>query len=142
MIIQHRVLVRLLLISSLLFQVGCSGGAFSGPVLPQGGPTMEDIYKNKMQDNDDAEGLDPAREKANAGWLGAADTRQYGYTRTANNELNNLFPKLPNPTLVMYVYPHLAGSDEAPVPGYSTAFTMYQEDHFALPGELAKRGSN
>ena len=33
---------------------------------------------------------------------------QEPYTRTAANEIRNLFPRLPNPDLVMYVYPHLA----------------------------------
>jgi conjugative transfer region lipoprotein (TIGR03751 family) len=43
------------------------------------------------------------------------------------------FPRLPNPDLVMYVYPHLAGT-QAPVPGYSTVFPLY-ESQYALPGE-------
>lgn len=59
-----------------------------------------------------------------------------GYTRDAHNEIDNLFPKLPNPTLVMYVYPHLAGQHELPVPGYSTAFNMYAKEHYAMPGEV------
>ncbi|MDN3519015.1 TIGR03751 family conjugal transfer lipoprotein [Aquisalimonas lutea] len=58
-----------------------------------------------------------------------------GYTRTARNEIRTRFSQVPNPTLAMYVYPHLAGPDEAPVPGYMTAFSMYQQDHYALPGE-------
>lgn len=138
MALHRQTLLVIILISSLL--TGCSTAGRA--VLPQGGPTMTQIYKQKMQEsNEQAEGLDAARDKANAGWLGAANTNQYGYTRTAGNELKNLFPKLPNPTVVMYVYPHLAGEDESPVPGYSTAFTMYKEDHFALPGELARRGA-
>lgn len=138
MILCNRILLSLLLISSLSL-VGCS--ASTSAVLPQGGPTMTQIYQQKMHDEDQQnEGLDKVRNQANAGWLGAANTNQYGYTRTASNELRNLFPKLPNPTVVMYVYPHLAGEDEAPVPGYTTAFTFFKEDHFALPGELAKRG--
>jgi conjugative transfer region lipoprotein (TIGR03751 family) len=36
----------------------------------------------------------------------------------------------------MYVYPHLSRQDEAPVPGYSTAFELYEKAHYALPGEL------
>ncbi|KAI3479603.1 hypothetical protein L1887_58330 [Cichorium endivia] len=42
---------------------------------------------------------------------------QEPYTRTAVNEIRNLFPRLPNPDLVMYVYPHLSGTEQAPVPG-------------------------
>jgi len=128
----------------LISAFGLAGCSTNGRgVLPHNGPTMSQIYQQKMHEGDtQVEDLTAARDKANAGWLGAANTSQYGYTRTAGNELNNLFPKLPNPTIVMYVYPHLAGLDEAPVPGYSTAFTLYKEEHYALPGESIKKGSN
>ncbi len=59
-----------------------------------------------------------------------------GYTREAANEINVIFPPLPNPTLVMYVFPHLAGEPPLPVPGYATAFPMYEHTEYALPGEL------
>jgi len=59
-----------------------------------------------------------------------------GYTREAFNEIDVLFPRLPNPTLVMYVFPHLAGETQAPVPGYATAFPMYEQVEYALPGEV------
>ena len=59
-----------------------------------------------------------------------------GYTREAFNEIDVLFPRLPNPTLVMYVFPHLAGEARAPVPGYTTAFPMYEQVEYALPGEV------
>ena len=59
-----------------------------------------------------------------------------GYTRDAFNEIDVLFPRLPNPTLVMYVFPHLAGETRAPVPGYATAFPMYEQVEYALPGEV------
>ncbi len=57
-----------------------------------------------------------------------------GYTREAHNEIEALFPALPNPQLVLYVYPHL-GEDGAPVPGYATAFPLYERVEYALPGE-------
>ena len=59
-----------------------------------------------------------------------------GYTRAAFNEIDIRFPRLPNPTLVMYVFPHLAGETGAPVPGYATAFPMYEQVEYALPGEV------
>jgi conjugative transfer region lipoprotein (TIGR03751 family) len=58
-----------------------------------------------------------------------------GYTREAHTEIEALFPTLPNPQLVMYVYPHL-GEDGAPVPGYATAFPLYEHVEYALPGEI------
>jgi conjugative transfer region lipoprotein (TIGR03751 family) len=45
------------------------------------------------------------------------------------------FKKLPNPELKLYVYPHFAGSDEIPIPGYYTEFTAYERTHYALPSE-------
>ena len=57
------------------------------------------------------------------------------YTRTAANEIHRQFHRLPNPDLVMYVFPHLAGSDPVPVPGYSTVFPLYRRAPYALPGE-------
>lgn len=57
------------------------------------------------------------------------------YTRTAQNEIERQFHRLPNPDLVMYVFPHLAGTDPVPVPGYSTVFPLYQRVQYALPGE-------
>jgi conjugative transfer region lipoprotein (TIGR03751 family) len=57
------------------------------------------------------------------------------YTRTAQNEIERQFHRLPNPDLLMYVFPHLAGTDPVPVPGYSTVFPFYQRVQYALPGE-------
>lgn len=57
------------------------------------------------------------------------------YTRTAQNEIYSQFKRLPNPDLVLYVFPHLTGTDPAPVPGYSTVFPLYQRVQYAMPGE-------
>lgn len=57
------------------------------------------------------------------------------YTRTAQNEVYRQFHRLPNPDLVMYVFPHWAGTDPVPVPGYSTVFPLYQRVQYAMPGE-------
>lgn len=58
------------------------------------------------------------------------------YTRTADNEHKNLFPRLPNPDLVMYVFPHQTQSAEPiGVPGYTTVFPFYGRIQYAMPGE-------
>lgn len=57
------------------------------------------------------------------------------YTRTASNEIYRQFERLPNPDLVMYVFPHLSGSEPTPVPGYTTVFPFYQRVQYAMPGE-------
>jgi conjugative transfer region lipoprotein (TIGR03751 family) len=57
------------------------------------------------------------------------------YTRTAQNEIRRQFQRLPNPDLLMYVFPHLAGTEHVPVPGYTTVFSMHERVEYALPGE-------
>ncbi|MFT4103735.1 MAG: TIGR03751 family conjugal transfer lipoprotein [Burkholderiaceae bacterium] len=76
--------------------------------------------------------LTQANARANAQ---AAPAEQMRYTRTASNEVYRQFQRLPNPDLVMYVYPHLAGTDPVPVPGYTTVFPLYQRVQYAMPGE-------
>jgi len=39
---------------------------------------------------------------------------------------------------VMYVFPHLSHEERVPVPGYATAFPMYELE-YALPGEVRGR---
>ncbi len=57
-----------------------------------------------------------------------------GFIRTQETELENNFPKLPNPVLNMFIYPHITKYDN-PVPGYTTNFRLYEVDHYALPNE-------
>ncbi len=61
-------------------------------------------------------------------------TNQHSYTRDAASEVRQQFPRLPNPDMVLYVFPHLA-SGTSPVPGYSTVFPFYTRTQYALPGE-------
>ena len=58
------------------------------------------------------------------------------YTRTVANELELLFPRLPNPDIYIHVLPHLATDERVPVPGYTTAVPLYERVEYALPGEL------
>ncbi len=57
------------------------------------------------------------------------------YTRTVDNELEVLFPRLANPDLAIYVYPHLATRTRAPIPGYTTVIPLYERVEYRLPGE-------
>ena len=58
------------------------------------------------------------------------------YTRSVQNEIDNLFAWLPNPTLFLYIPPHVVGPEGLPVTGYTVPFKMYERDHFALPNEV------
>lgn len=121
------------LASALL--LGCSvTGPRSSP-LPQEGPTMVDIYRQHMQQevSDSAQAVRerlPLRE--------ATDRDPGKLKRTALAGIENRFPRLYNPDLVMYVMPHLS-KGKYPVPGYVTVFPMYETVEYAMPGEQAER---
>lgn len=57
------------------------------------------------------------------------------YSRDAKSEISQLFPRLPNPDLVVYVYPHLATRARAPIPGYASVIPLYERVEYQLPGE-------
>lgn len=60
-------------------------------------------------------------------------------TDTTNNlsTLKQRFPKLVNPAIYMFVYPHIV-NDNIPVPGYMTVFNLYEKDVYALPHEIIR----
>jgi conjugative transfer region lipoprotein (TIGR03751 family) len=124
---------------SLGFLTGCATGS-KDTVLPQEGPTMKEVYDNHFNgegENKMARGretvITEGIEKSRLRDGGLND--QSHYSRTVNNEIQLIFPRLKNKTLVMYVFPHLAGKDRHPVPGYSTAIPFYKTVEYALPGE-------
>lgn len=61
--------------------------------------------------------------------------QQQQATLSDGNATQALFRRLPNPDLEMYIFPHLAGSEGVPVPGYTTVFPFYNRVQYALPGE-------
>ena len=148
---QTRVLIISFLISLLS---GCARNNQES-LLPQEGPTMKQVYdhhftgqalpkrKNDDEESDEASTNDETESDSNDISIVRrplpADYDLTGYTREANNEINQIFPRLTNPTLVIYIYPHLSGSERHPVPGYSSAFTLYEKVEYALPGEPEER---
>ncbi|WP_026145339.1 TIGR03751 family conjugal transfer lipoprotein [Pseudomonas asplenii] len=122
-----------LLLSTLLVS-GCTTD--KEQMLPHGPHTMVDIWDGRSAET--GQRAVPHRlEQARLSLRRPLDdnTDQPAYTRTAQNETHSQFKRLPNPDLVMYVFPHLAGTDPVPVPGYSTVFPFYQRVQYALPGE-------
>lgn len=85
--------------------------------------------------------LQQARSALRRPLPGAADLRtvRAAYTRTAANEIYSQFPRLPNPDLTLYIFPHLSGGsgEQVPIPGYTTVFPLYTRAHYAKPGERA-----
>lgn len=55
----------------------------------------------------------------------------------SDREGNMPFKLMPNPEIPLHVYPHLVQNQGGaqPVPGYTSAFFMYRQNHFALPDE-------
>ena len=112
-------------------------------MLPHGDTTMLDIWN--QQTGGSGGGGQAARQLLDARQalrrpLTPADTPSApnlnaAYSRTAQNEIYRQFHRLPDPDLVMYVFPHLSGTEPTPVPGYSTVFPFYQRVQYALPGE-------
>ena len=132
------------------------GGCASAPgskasILPQNLKSMDEIYKEHTQRIKPRDALSPTPVPKDSTPQSAAppargqeahpETMRYAswdaYTRSAVTEIDNLFPTLPNPILVMHVFAHLSSTENTPVPGYATAFPMYERIEFALPGELA-----
>ena len=124
--------MRLLLVPSLALLVLISGCS-NDPVIPDDGPTMDQIYFEHMTT---AGALPQGGVKPS--FPAPAGPSMAEYTRTSVSEIDNLFPRVPNPTLLMFVVPH-TGEAGAPVPGYTTAFKLYREESFALPGEVVPR---
>lgn len=107
-------------------------------LLPTGNETMRDIWNKSSSDaqlqyyrDSDNRRIDPVNY--------VSTKEQESYTRSAENEIKNLFPQLPNPDLIMYVYPHLSNSGEPmPIPGYSTVIPFYGRVQYAQPGERTR----
>ena len=129
---QTSTLISVLGLISLVL-AGCA--STKEAVLPQDGPSMKAIYEGHIQEMNARDPHVIRGELGNRPIL-TGEAALEGYTRDAFNEIDVLFPRLPNPTLVMYVFPHLAGEAHAPVPGYATAFPMYEQVEYALPGEV------
>ena len=142
--------IRRILVLTAAGLAGCASNA--PPSVLADGPRMIDLYRGTpVVREDDArsdEGGAPVPEMRCRWWLfawacegpprqpsrPAAEDRSY--TRTAANELELLFPRLPNPDVYIHVLPHLATEARVPVPGYTTAVPLYERVEYALPGEL------
>jgi hypothetical protein len=109
-----RLLTMLLLLLPLISVLpGCSH--FSGNVVPRTGLTMEQVYDSVIQKK-------------------STPQNKQGVPVYTTARLCPFY-KLSNPELKMYVFPHLAGKDQLPIPGYYTVFNAYTQDHYALQRE-------
>ncbi|EBG5295268.1 TIGR03751 family conjugal transfer lipoprotein [Salmonella enterica subsp. enterica] len=123
-----------LLVLAALLLVGCSTS--KDEILPPGDGTMLDLWQNKASNaRTTTEARSVLRRGLTDAEMATRQTLEESYTRDAQNEIQQLFPRLPNPDMVIYIYPHMAGNEPAPVPGYSSVFSFYSRVQYALPGE-------
>ncbi len=126
----------LLLAAASISLTAC--GSIAGNVIPNTGPAMEQVYDGMGKNNTAIKKITLDKQmhihKPIALVSGAP-----ALTGSVNRyAVAQEFRKLPNPELTLYVFPHLAGADQVPVPGYYTVFNAYERDHYALPQEIAR----
>jgi len=122
-LLHARPLARLLACAFLTTVAACATTQ-----LPESTSSMTEIYDGV--DRSASRPLALSADRPLSG--GGADLSDY--TRSAATELTTRFPRVPNPTLVMFVFPHIVSGD-MPVPGYVTTFPMWDNAPYALPGE-------
>jgi conjugative transfer region lipoprotein (TIGR03751 family) len=133
-------LIKIVLVS--LFIVFIAGCTSMSSVMPKQSLTMEKIYddtgKTKTMDENVDENTEikddnlthMRKEVSPAPSTATSLSENVPAGRTCQS-----FHKVSNPMLKLYVYPHLAGNNELPVPGYTTAFNAYEKDHYSLPSD-------
>lgn len=133
---QHTTWPRILLTSSfILLLVGCSRGIVTPP---SGSPTVSQAYEEAWQGNMTHGAATEKNLRSKHQSLPRPLRDQPDVSdglRTVSESMSQHFPTLPNPQLVLYVFPHFAGQDQAPVAGYYTAFSLYTRNYYALPSE-------
>lgn len=135
-------LATALLISAALL-AGCSvSGKRESPIneITRGSPTVVDVYRGKVGDAPSAARDNSPQQRLRSASTarpivdGDGNTQRYW---SALEPMQQRFARVPNPDLVMVVYPHLA-QGKYPVPGYVTVFPMYDQIFYALPGEVGE----
>lgn len=115
---------------------GCSivGGPRKSP-LPTDGPTIDQVYKNHSE-NAATSASDSEKARSRLPLRAAAEFNPGPAREDAVRQIERRFTRVQNPDLVMFVFPHLANGKH-PVPGYLTAFPMYDSVEYLLPGEAS-----
>ncbi|MDE9433477.1 MULTISPECIES: TIGR03751 family conjugal transfer lipoprotein [Xenorhabdus] len=103
-------------------------------LLPAGEQTVLAMWQGNQAGHATASARETLRRSLTSSERLRALEEPYHYSRSAAQEISQQFPRLPNPDMVMYVYPHLVAGN-TPIPGYSTVFPFYQQVQYALPGE-------
>ncbi len=157
--------IKAIVILSLVFLMSLiTGCATRIPAVEKGHPTMSEAYVAAIENNDhvvsqsylttqglvnDNSGLSQyTPNKGNSGnnkgkvvfhtpSLGGA--LQNPMVIEAQQKANKQFPMLPNPQVMLYIFPHY--QDGLPLDGNWTAFSLYETNHYALPSEVLTGGN-
>ncbi|MGK4441448.1 TIGR03751 family conjugal transfer lipoprotein [Yersinia proxima] len=130
----NRMLKILAIAFTAVLLSGCSSS--KEKLLPAGDSTMLDLWQHKATSQRTVtEARSTLKRQLTKQNDEANPLINDGYSRTTKNEIQQLFPRLPNPDMVIYIYPHISGSESVPVPGYSSVFPFYSRVQYALPGE-------
>lgn len=123
-------LTKIASLLSLISALGLSSCSIAPhhDVVPHGDMTMAGIYHHQQAQ---------AFQASSAAF---APIRPTNVARGAK-AIRSQFQVVPNPSIPLYIYPHLAtqGAQAVPVPGYTTAFFLYERNHYALSGERGLR---
>lgn len=116
---------------SFLVMTGCASDKVQ--MLPDSGPTTKAVYDQHVAgSNRQQNGI-----HENAAWHATLQQvrPESDWSRSARQNLDTDFQRIPNPELTGYVFPHLTRQGY-PVPGYMTRFPLYEQNAYALPGEV------
>lgn len=141
----RRALSRASLFTLALVGLGLLSGCATSKdeLMPTSGMSMQELWKEGSRQSAGGSAGNQAVLEARGALRrpigdGEVTAEQTRYTRDAANEIYSQFSRLPNPDLVMFIYPHLAGGESVPVPGYSTIFPLHTKPQYAMPGEGAR----
>lgn len=112
---------------SIVSLVGCASK--TTVIVPENLPTMKEIYEQQFYEKQGLHRDDLARELHNG------DKDWNKHVKEQMRPLKKAFTFLPNPTLTLFIFPHLTDAG-SPVPGYTTFFKFYERDHVGLPSEV------
>jgi len=128
---------RVFVIASSLLVISTAGCASSSTkILPEDAKTISQVY-SEFSGSGSTQNIDMrARQLRMRDSIhqSTPDAFVTGFP-PRQKRIEHLFPTLPNPELFMYVFPHAVGETGAPIPAYYTRFSMYEKNHYTLPGE-------
>ena len=139
--------INFIVVSVLIASLtSCSSSSKSGSkqdhLIPQEGLTVQQIYRQSSSgennglyegefgSSNDDQSVEAARAQIPAVYPATVQASPFQTPKTQ-------FALMDNPSVPIYVYPHLVkmGNDEVPVDGYATTFFLYSQNHYALPWE-------